>query len=72
MISFLTSLISVFKDKTKFDYKRLIREFHDNQEKAIREIIKMNRKSSFADRWFKPWRKTLDKGGETGAVLINL
>ena len=49
VISFLTSpILSLFKDKTKFEW--LIRDFQENQENVFHEIIKMNRKSHFADR----------------------
>ena len=38
------------KVEIKFDYLNLIREFHKNQDKVFREIIKMDRESRFADR----------------------
>ena len=43
-----TDVVVVFVVKTKFDYWRLIHEFHENQETVFREIIKM-------DRWFELW-----------------
>ena len=39
----------MFKVKIRFDYSRLIGEFHENQEKVFREIIKIESKSRFTD-----------------------
>ena len=39
----------MFKVKIRFDYSRMIGEFHKNQEKVFHEIIKIEPKSRFVE-----------------------